>query len=425
MKRVLVVNASAIGENNGTGVTLNNIFSQYNREDILQLCLDWKDHERNQNVRTLIPDTSFCRLPYTIYKYKARIIQNDINNSGTTAVDLSNCHKSNAREKFHEMLQGFFDNWPVSIKCFEKEIGDFKPEIIYTCGASIRVMKTAYKISKKHNIPIVLHLMDDWPETMYSSSSLSLPYKMMVKSLLRKINKRGKINMAISEPLSQKYIDNYGVEYIPVMNPVVDFSEVTLYEKDKKTWRFLYAGSLYLNRWKSLLEIAKTVYENTPKGFVCRFDLYVPSIYNTKDMQDEFGKYGAVLHDYVKPEELKRIYSESDVMVFAESFDSNICEFIKFSLSTKIPEYMASGKLILAYLADSIYSYSYLKEKKLALVSSDNDGLVDDIRRIFSDSDAISECVSNAYKEAVKYHSVNAVSKKFSDAIEITAEFMR
>ena len=53
MKRVLIVNGTAIGEKSGTGITLENLWCDYPKKSILQLRVDYSDCQYNTEYETV------------------------------------------------------------------------------------------------------------------------------------------------------------------------------------------------------------------------------------------------------------------------------------------------------------------------------------------------------------------------------------
>ena len=408
MKKVLIINASAIGKNNGTGVTLRNIWKDYPRENLLQVIIDWNDTEKDVDIPTILTPIEFCRIPYTIHRTLNK------NRKGSGGVANGSVKQNGMRACLRDCLRGILDAFPVKYRCIMDQVRAFSPDVIYTCGASIRILKTANYIAKRLGIPIVLHLMDDWPETIYTASFLSSGFHRKVKRQLKKMHERCGMNLAISAALAKKYSEIYGVEYQMLMNPAMNIEKQVQGVSSEP--KFLYAGSLNLNRWKSLLDIARVLDGYREKGVRLEFTLYVPQ-YDAEFYGKEFQKYGAAVHPYVPAEQLREIYRENDVLVLAESFDRNVIEYTKYSLSTKIPEYMSTGCLILAYLPEELHSFQYLKESELAVMSSTTAELEVAVEKIVSRSDECCVLAENSLKKAQAIHSVKACRERLLAAI--------
>lgn len=412
LQRVLIVNASAIGESSGTGVTLGNLWCDYPKENILQIRIDCHENIFDEDYHTISTPVEFCAVPNKISI--RRSVKRKTNITNTVLMSNTCIAQKGVKASVNDAIRGIFDSWPLKFSCLNERIDSFKPEVIYTCGASIRILKTALYYSKRYDIPIVLHLMDDWPGTIYTTSWASTIFRGMVLSKLKQVAQRSHRSFAISEALAKKYEQMLGVEMLPLMNPAADIA-TDINTHDEGVVRFVYAGSLGINRWKSLLDIAK--YLQDEKGGESQFDLYVPKRFLMDEMVAAFESYHAHLHAYVDRDELGKIYKRSDVMVYAESFDVNVAEFTKYSLSTKIPEYMGTGNAMLAYLPKSAHANDYIRDREVGFVANTKEELAQVLHVILTDEQSRQEMAKRALEIDRNEHSAEVEKKKLYAAL--------
>lgn len=417
-QNVLIINGTAIGEKNGTGVTLQNIWKMYPKDHILQIKVDPFECEYDESIKTVKTPVEFCRFPYklAISRKKTR----DNNGSGSVSLN-GNIKQMGIKAIIHDVLRGILDGWRINYKILCKEMGEFRPDVIYTCGSSIRIQKTAIKLSRYYKIPIILHLMDDWPATIYQTSNLSSIFRKNIWRQLKKICKSNNMHFAISPILSEKYSNIFNVKFKPLMNPALSIVD-NISSINRECVEFVYAGSLNLNRWKSLLTIAKILCEYKEKGYNNKLKMYVPENMINEQMLSLFEQYNVEVNSFIPADQLRKVYERCDVLVFAESFDANVVEFARYSLSTKIPEYMSTGKIILGFLPAKLYSYTYLNENNVALVASDESELRKKLLYILRDDEICNEIKLNALELAKNDHSLKSVNAKLEDAIENAIE---
>lgn len=414
MKRVLIVNGTAIGEKSGTGITLENLWCDYPKKSILQLRVDYSDCQYNTEYETVSTPIEFCQIPNRISR--KRRAKAAVRPSATISLNAS-ITQSGVKAILHDGIRGLLDSWPVHFGCINKKIDCFLPQVVYTCGASIRILKTALYYSERYSAPIVLHLMDDWPSTLYTTSKYSAMFRAIMLRYLRKIAKRSLQSFAISNALAEKYAQIFGIEMLPLMNPASDIASSVNVRKSEAV-KFVYAGSLSLNRWKSLLDIARILLAERKQGVPNRFNLYIPVNALTKEMQEAFEKNGATLHPYVQHAELLKIYRESDVMVFAESFDENVARFTRYSLSTKIPEYMGTGNAILAYLPADSHASDYIKARRIGFVANNEAELKTQIHIILTCRDKCYSVANRALEMVIAEHSESSERKKLYESLQ-------
>jgi len=424
MARILLINAFVIGENTGTGQTFKNIFADYPKDKILQFCVEERNIKNYLSPITTIyskreyyPIDNFIRNNKVISFFRNRTYAD----AGSFPVFHADT-KVTIKSALHDFLRGILDMSKISLPTsLIRSIDDFAPEVIYTCGASIRILKITNFFAERYNINIILHLMDDWPETIYTTSFLSsFAHKIILKEM-KKVNGRSLQNFAISPMLAKKYSNIFNKPYIPLMNPAVEITEKPI-ENNSQVIRFTYTGSLSLNRWQSLLEIANVLQKLRNSGVNNEFHLYVPSNLNTEENSKLFSKKGATLFDYVPSNEVSKVLAKSDVLVFTESFEERIVSFTELSLSTKIPEYMGAGKPILAFLPSSLFSSEYIQEKEVGLVTNNIQELEEIAIRLITDLHLRRTLAENSIRCALNEHSLDIAWQKLKYAVEVSTK---
>ena len=410
-RKVLLVNVFLVGENSGTGNTVKNILGEYPQDMLMQFCLDETSRDAVTSIsNTEHIDSSYNRLiSYIRNKRKSSV------NAGTPVVNHI-AQSVSLRTAVHEFLSGIIDSLPGHMNSIYKKTDAFQPEVIFTCGATITIMRSAVKLSERYNAPVILLLMDDWPQTIYKKSILSLPFRWYALHLLKKCCSLSKQSFAISEAMADKYQSKYKIPFLPMMNPATHISH-TAAAGNTECVVFTYAGSLSLNRWQSLLEIAEILCNVNNAGMKNECRLYVPSEYVNERFISMFSAFNAQLLPYVPADKVYEVYESSDVLIFTESFNKATEKFTSLSLSTKIPEYMGAGRPILAYLPGSLYSGRYITERNVGLVSNDKDKLQADIKLLISDAALRRELSNNGIETAEKEHSAKIEQEKFINAV--------
>ena len=91
-----------------------------------------------------------------------------------------------------------------------------------------------------------------------------------------------------------------------------------------------------------------------------------------------------------------------------EAFDKFNKKITRLSLSTKIPEYMGSGKLIVAIGPDDISSIEYLKENEIAycITESDEENILTSVKKLFSTDFDKQKYIDTAKKMCQEQHNI-------------------
>lgn len=245
-----------------------------------------------------------------------------------------------------------------------------KPDVIYLLPYGRRIIKLALNIHNQFGIPILPHFMDDWPSTIYNDSALSsIQRKLTIKTLYTLFNSCEK-SLVISDAMKIEFEKRYKKsQFFSLMNDVEEYSGSFRDEgKSKEKISLCYAGGLHLNRWASLLELCKIIGDNKNIGEIAIYT----SPNDWKSAEHSFKEFSFVTYKgFIKQTDVLKTLESYDALIFIESFDDNIKKYTRFSISTKIPEYLSLGKNIIAVGPSDIASIIYLKENNLAIVCDD------------------------------------------------------
>ena len=289
-------------------------------------------------------------------------------------------------------------------------VDDFNPDIIYSPTMNITIIQFVYKISKRKRIPFILHFFDDGLNMVFKDYSLLRKYALQV---IKRAFNQAPIVLCIGDLMCREYEKRYGYQkFLPLMHSVHPILKQIEPNHTNKT--LLYAGSLYLGRYKTLVELSKTIaaYNDSSIELV---------IYTNKQAWDElhdyfrefpFVRYGG----FVSQEELTNEIAKAYGLVFVESFDKEMLSYTRFSMSTKIPEYLSSGNPILAIGNEEQSSIAYLKEHNAAYVVTST-GLISNIMKSFLERVGWTNMSENAKSLFENNHSRNSQKERFRQIV--------
>lgn len=414
------MNVSLAGEASGTGHTLKNLFSGFPQGTLMQLSLQMRPDEFCTTIGNTVFIDEHCIPVYFRVRRLAdalsRIAKPE-RRSSRAARPSTSIRQVSAAGKMRGTVSSYLD----LLRCrltreVYGEIVRFSPTVIYTAGSSIRVHSVANNLSEALGIPIVLHLMDDWPQTIYTSTVLSrLPRRILLAELAR-TNARSYSNFAISEPLCRKYSSRYGRQYQPLMNPALHIRPSTVVH-EHRVMDMVYAGSLGLGRRDGLLRVARAIAEVNSPTVRARMSLFIPDAEVTVGVRTAFEDLGCSISGYISSVELQRRYDEADVLVHVESFSPEYRDFTRLSLSTKIPECMGAGKPILAFLPDDLYGSTYIRSRGCGVVVTAPELLKAEIIKLMEDGGLRERLGSRGLEAARAEHSVEAVQARLMRAL--------
>lgn len=190
-----------------------------------------------------------------------------------------------------------------------------------------------------------------------------------------------------------------------------------------KPIKFIYAGGLYLNRHKSLIEIANTLRklnsksDSNPNGEVkAELHIYTGSQLNDKNSKLLNDGRSVFNHGLIAPDELSKIYQDSDVAIHCESFDLKYRLMTRLSFSTKIIDCFQSGCAILAIAWEEHTGIKCLKREDAAICVTRVKDIQGAVTRIVENPKLIQEYALKAYECEKRNHRIEDVQKKLYDA---------
>lgn len=409
-KILLISPYNIFEDNDATSISIRSILKNWPKEKIAEIyCGVYDDIDNNSNSKLSL-DVNDVFMGSLIEKLRNR--KHKFENKETiNELVLVDNHSKSAKflSKLKFFLSGSADLFSYKKTKIDEFVKEQKPDIIYLIPYGIRMLDLANYINKKYNIPIIPHFMDDWISTLYSDSELMFLQKKQLNNKFTSLMKNISHSFVISEAMKIEYQKRYNDKnFHALMNsPSVNLPNSI---EAKEITKICYFGSLHLNRWNSLNKICKIIKENQIN---IKIDLYS----NDWDLvKNNFSDYDFVTCvGFIPPHQVNKTMKNYDAVLFIESFDNSVKKYTKFSMSTKIPEYLSSGLPIIAVGPSDIASVSYLKNNKVALVLDDENLIQWNslIKNFVTDLESIEKCVQLSLKLFTENHDSSKVLDNF------------
>lgn len=412
--KILLVNNSSRLTKNATGITLNSIFSNWPSENIMEIsCTSRPEKSGANNIKIY----SLSKKNYPAFLLMRSKLFNKINETSKRDVLISkkklekhgkfkyfiNSIKKNIRT----ILIAYFDIMPLFNPLELTQIAlKYNPDFIYTMGGSIISMKLTLFFANKCKKPIVIHFMDNWQDTLYNEFFLTKPCHIMSQKLLKNIYSKTKVALTISNAMATEYSNRWGVKHVPLMNTVSIISDKpNVYISKDIT--ITYTGGLHLSRWESLLDLGDVI-EDYNNKYEINIILNIYTSDNDRRLYKHlFNEKFVIFNDYVEHGQIRNVYSKSDILIHIESFSSKFEKFVKYSMSTKIPEYMASGKPLLVYAPEDYAVSSYIRNYQAGLAVKNKEELQEKLIKLITNCEFRYHFANNAIKLVKSNHTIS------------------
>ena len=295
-------------------------------------------------------------------------------------------------------------------------IKEYSPDIIYSQLSNIELISMVSDLHEKLQIPVAIHIMDDWPLTISKKGILQSYWHNVIDKKFRKLLSKASVLMSISEAMSKEYYSRYGYNFFPFHNPIdLKFwgsASKENYEA-KDPFIILYAGRIGLGIQNSFFDIAEAIKNLNAKKL--KIKLHIQST-SSSPVLNKLAKFDFVqLNKAVPYNELPEIFVKADLLLMPNDFDKMSNSFLQFSMPTKASEYMASGTPILVYSSnETAVAIHALKYHWAYVVTEQNIKILEDaITQIYKNKELRIKLGNTAKEFAMNEYDSNLVREKF------------
>jgi glycosyltransferase involved in cell wall biosynthesis len=308
----------------------------------------------------------------------------------------------------------------------ERWIDDFKPDLIYTILGSNAFMEMTRNIERRFGIPVVVHMMDDWPGVLYRRGLLASFERSQMQRLLRRIVSTAALNMGIGTAMCRAFSERYGRPFVPFQNCVDLTRWRDLLRSNSvvgaRPYRLVYFGSIFVNaQLSSLIDVCRAVARLDASGPTVRLDIVTPQFIAAPFRHLlEVSSCVRLVEPSGDDHEFFAALAKADALILPVNFDPESVAFIRYSMPTKVPAYMASGTPVLVYGPRGVAQVDYAADERWAEVVDEKDpGKLDDgLRRILLDPAQRERLRARAQKLANANHDSNRVRAAFQNALK-------
>ncbi|MFG2046871.1 glycosyl transferase family 1 [Micromonospora sp. NPDC048935] len=435
--RVLVVSAAVFDRSTGTGITLSNLFTGWPGDRLAQLYAE---------DRAPGPDAvgTFARfaprnapVEYHLFRQWERVRRPvralvrgtagspGVAGPGSAARPARDPGPGPVRARLRTQLRAFVDLSPVRVPDdVRRWLREQRPDVVYTTLGSIRMMRLAVAAAQECRVPLVPHFMDDWPTTLYTEGQvLGLP-RLAVRAGFRDVLRHSSYGMGISVAMAREFERRYRLPFAAFGNCVdaADFADPDTCAPDRPDGapvELVYVGGLHLDRWRSLRRVGEAVARLVARGTPARLTVHAPAT----DLARYAGAFTGLptvhLGRPLASDEVAGVLRRSDMLVHVESFAAEHRRYTRYSLSTKIPQYLASGRPVFGFGPAELASMAHLAAADAgAVVGSDDPvALVDALTPLCVDAGLRARLGRRGLAYAVRHHRTDQVAARFAEVL--------
>jgi hypothetical protein len=280
-------------------------------------------------------------------------------------------------------------------------LDEFRPECVFLAFSDdFFIPEIALYVSERYNIPIMSCIGDDYYfNDRFSFSPFYYIYRYMYKRLIRRIFTQKGSAIYIGDKIRDKYNSEFGLNGETVYL-TSDIERHPFREINKAHPRITYCGNIRVGRNESLADIGMALVQINPS--------YKLEVYSA-EKNDEFikvlrGKPGIDYRGAVAYKEVMKIMADSDIVVIVEGFSPKDVQIMRYSLSTKAADAMATGGQILVYGSIECGVIEYMKSTNCSVVCENKNDIKVSIERLLSDVEMQKRLYEQSGKIYVEHH---------------------
>lgn len=392
--------------------TFSALFSHYDAQDVA-----------NVYIREELPDSEVCSKYFQISEQ--RVIKSLVKpkiKTGREVVTGEEASKGDLEilKKYHEIYDKnrakrsyvklfireiiwLFGRWHT--KELDAFLEEFSPDVVvFSMEGYIHFNRICRYIVKKTGAKAIGYFWDD--NFTYKQLKNNIGFRLFrffQRRSLKKLSKCTDKFWAIS-PKTKKEVDEFFCIDSILLTKPVDTSEknVPMTAVCEKPLKMVYTGNLAIGRVSTIIAISKALDKLNEKEKLIEFDVYTPTALTSKESKE----IGSSVHicPPVPMEEVAGIQEKANILIFAEDIDGPLSKTVRLSFSTKITDYLRSGKCILALGNADTAPMEYFAQTGAAICVTQKDKIEETLQMILKSPEILEEYATKAYECGKENH---------------------
>ncbi len=419
--RILVITVASWNSKVGSN-TWASLLKNYDSENIANIC-----------IRDEIPDNKICSRYFAISENK--VLKSIFKRSIKTGKEImpeyanDNADDLNAHNERYQKMQKNrryslllarelvwkLGSWKT--RELDEFLDNFKPDVIlHSMEGYIHLNDIVKYAIKRTGAKAVGYIWDD-NFTYKQSNKLGFKfYRFFQRRSLKKLAKVTSRFFAISDMTKEEADKFFNIDCTILTKPLsaqpsVDYSEL------KMPITAVYTGNLMIGRDKTLARIVRAANSINSDSVKIKFEIYTKT--NLSDeIKEVLNCNYCTLHDPVPQNEVLKIQRKSDMLIFAEDIDGIYAKSARLSFSTKITDYLSSGKCIFAVGCKETAPMQYFIKNDAAVIATNDSEIKEQLKAVTDKPSLLVDYAEKASAVGIKNHSEDKIFNDFDSVIK-------
>jgi len=387
----------------------------------------------NIYIRDEIPDSEVCSRYFNISENK--IIKSVFNRKIKTGKEIQDSDRQNfddldlqehnkrygkmTKKRRYSMLLARELLWKIGkwkTPELDAFLDSFKPDIIlHSMEGYIHLNRIIEYSIKRTGAKAIGFIWDDNFTYKQHSKFGYKVYRYFQRKSLKKLAKKTQAFLAITNKTKREADEFFNVDCEVITKPLN--SEPIYYQRQiNYPINILYTGNLLIGRDRSLVKLVDALKEVNKSEINYKIDVYTGTQLR-EEIKAQLDCSYCVLHEPIKQKEVLELQKQADVLLFLEDIDGKDAKVARLSFSTKITDYLSSGKAIIAIGNKDTAPIEYFIENDCAMVATSKQEIDSIVDRIQRDVNCINEYAEKSCNCGKKNHDKEEILKKFDKVI--------
>jgi len=414
--KMLIISNNVLSNTNNNGKTVLSFIKGIEKERIRQLYF----HSEKPSVKGYsyyqLSDFDIIRGFFEPSK-RGRVWKDDMLDAGVVS-NANITHKKQRLKKtsFLRLIRDLLWCGHWKSRALMEWLDEYQPDtVFFVAGDSGFAYNITKIIVKRYNARLVTYITDDYIMPRAKESFIDFAKRLVIRRKMIACINSSDAYFTISELMRKTYASITGKDSEIIMNMTPSLYDPRYDSHNNENIVMVYAGSLYYGRDTILGKIADVALHYNSKIVSDNKKVEI-RVYSNSTPTDEsravFERDGCCTYcGSLSPDELKVVLNCSDVLLFVESFDSEMQEKTKYSLSTKVPEYMSVRKPIFAIGPEGIGSIDYLSD--VAFCAFCENKIEDELMKLVSCPKEVSKKVMMSTAKYYSLHNIDYKKERF------------
>lgn len=297
-------------------------------------------------------------------------------------------------------------------------LDDFKPDIIlHSMESYIHLNRIIEYAIARTQAKAVGYIWDDNFTYLQSNSLGHKFYRLFQRQSLRKLAQKTDAFFAITQKTKKEADVFFKINSVLLTKPLLSVPQYSQAPIGCPI-RMLYTGKLIIGREDTIRQIADAVkavnMDSAPRIIL---DIYTNTQLN-EDIKSQISNPWCQIHPAIPQNEVYALQKQADVLLFVEALEGPKAKIARLSFSTKITDYLSTGKCIFAVGLRDTAPMEYFTENNAAITAYDLASIKTEVARMAEHPEIIQETAKHCAEVAVKLHDPEMIRARFWSTLQ-------